>query len=81
MVPFSEYVIIDNKRIELKFIKIETTHQQKFSITVIDSEKTHNSFLMARDSYGSWNLLQPIPKAILNIKHLIIEMINTHSQN
>ena len=81
MVSFSEYVIIDNKRIELKFIKIETTHQQKFSITVIDSEKTHISFLMARDSYGGWNLLQPIPTAILNIKHLIIEMINTHSQN
>jgi len=81
MVPFSEYVMINNRQIELKFLKIETTHQQRFSITVIDSEKIHSTFLMSRDSYGKWNLLQPIPAAILSIKHLIVEMINTHSQN
>jgi hypothetical protein len=47
----------------------------------IDSEKISSSFLMARDSYGKWNILHPIPVALLSIKHLIVEMISTHSQN
>ena len=81
MIPFSKYVVIDNRRIELKFVKIETCHQQKFSITVIDSEKADIAFFMAKDSYGAWNLLQPIPAPILNIKHLLVEMINNYSEN
>ena len=58
-----------------------TCHQQKFSITVIDSEKADIAFFMAKDSYGAWNLLQPIPAPILNIKHLLVEMINNYSEN
>lgn len=81
MSPSSHYITIDNRRIELKFKKIETSHQQKFSITVIDLEKTEIAFCMTKDSYGKWNLLQPIPASILNIKHLLIEMINNYSEN
>jgi len=81
MIPFSEFVTIDNKRIELKFRKIETSHQQKISITVVDFEKNHIAFDMIKDSYGKWNLLQPIPASILNIKGLLIDMIDAHSKN
>ena len=81
MNPFIHYITIDNRRIELKFVKIETSHQQKFSITVIDFEKTDIAFFMTKDSYGKWNLSQPIPASILSIKHLLIEMINNYSEN
>ena len=81
MTPFSKYVVIDNRQFELKFLKIETSHQQKFSITVIDFENSDIAFYMAKDSYGEWNLLQPIPASILSIKHLLIEMLNNYSEN
>ena len=52
MNPYSKYITIDNRQIEVKFAKIETSHQQKFSVTVIDFEKTDIAFYMAQNSYG-----------------------------
>ena len=78
---YSKYITINNRQIEVKFVKIETSHQQKFSVTVIDFEKTDISFYMSKDSYGKWNLLQPIPASLLSIKHLLLDMIKDHSKN
>ena len=81
MSPYSKYIIIDNRQIEVKFAKIETSHQQKFSVTVIDFEKIDVAFYMTRDSYGKWNLLQPIPTSLVSIKHLLLDLIKDHSKN
>ena len=81
MNPYSKYIVIDNRQIEVKFAKIETSHQQRFSITVIDFEKIDIAFHMAKDSYGKWNLLQPIPTSLSSIKHLLLDMIKDHSKN
>jgi hypothetical protein len=81
MNPGSKYITIDNRQIEVKFAKIETTHQQRFSITVIDFEKTDIAFYMIKNSYGKWNLLQPIPTSLSSIKHLLLDMIKDHSKN
>ena len=81
MNPYSKYIIIDNRQIEVKFAKIETSHQQKFSVTVIDFEKTDIAFYMAQNSYGKWNLLQPIPSSLSSIKHLLLDLIKDHSKN
>ena len=81
MNAYSKYITIDNRQVEVKFVKIETTHPQKFSITVIDFEKTDIAFHVAKDSYGNWNLMQPIPARLASIKPLLLELIKDHSNN
>jgi hypothetical protein len=81
MNTYSKYILIDNRRIEVKFVKIETSHPQKFSITVIDFEKTDIAFHVAKDSYGKWNLMQPIPASLWSIKPLLLGLIKDHSNN
>ena len=81
MNTYSKYILIDNRRIEVKFVKIETSHPQKFSITVIDFEKTDIAFHVAKDSYGKWNLMQPIPSSLWSIKPLLLDLIKDHSNN
>lgn len=81
MNPYSKYIIIGNRQIEVKFTKIETSHQQRISITVIDFEKMDIAFYMAMNSYGKWNLLQPIPISLWSIKHLLMDLIKDHSKN
>jgi hypothetical protein len=81
MNPGSKYIVIDDRQIEVKFTKMETSHKQTFSITVIDFEKTDIAFYMAKNSYGEWNLLQPIPTSLSGIKHLLLDLIRDQSKN
>jgi hypothetical protein len=81
MNAYSKYITIDNRQVEIKFVKIETSHPQKFSITVIDFEKNDIAFHVAKDSYGNWNLMQPIPARLASIKPLLLELIKDHSNN
>jgi hypothetical protein len=81
MNAYSKYITVDNRQIEVKFVKIETSHPQKFSITVVDFEKIDIAFHVAKDSYGKWNLLQPIPASLLGIKSLLLDLIKDHSKN
>ena len=81
MNAYSKYITIDNRQVEIKFVRIETSHPQKFSITVIDFEKNDIAFHVAKDSYGNWNLMQPIPARLASIKPLLLELIKDHSNN
>jgi hypothetical protein len=48
---------------------------------VVDFEKSDIAFHVAKDSYGKWNLLQPIPASLLGIKPLLLDLIRDHSKN
>jgi hypothetical protein len=80
MSAYSKYITIDNRQVEIKFEKIETSHPQKFSITVVDFEKTNIAFHVAKNSYGKWNLMQPIPASLVSIKPLLLDLIKDHSE-
>ena len=79
MIPFSEWIKIYNRSVEFNFRKIDCPQQEKYFITTLDSTRNNFSFEMVHSKEGEWNILQPAPVAIFQLKEQLINIIKRHS--
>ena len=81
MIPFSEWIKLYSRSVEFNFRKIDCPHQEKYLITTLDSKRNNFSFDLVLGHDGKWNILQPAPIAILQLKTQLIGIIKRHSKN
>lgn len=78
MTPFTEWIKIDNYPTEFNVRKVHIANQDKFFISTADANKKAVSFEMTLNSDGKWNITKPAPEYILQIKELLINMLQKH---
>ena len=79
MPTFKEQLKLNNQTAEFSFTRIKTPDQQKFFVTSVDPQKNNISFDMVLNHDGKWNIVQPAPEFILQIKEHLVNLIKKHS--
>jgi hypothetical protein len=78
MIPFNAWIKINNCPTEFSFRKVHAPNQDKFFITMMDSDSNNISFDMIMNSDGKWSIFKPAPEAIVAIKEKLIKIIEKH---
>ena len=78
MIPFSEWIKINNHVVEFNFRKVHAPNQDKFFISLVDEDKKNISFDMVMSSEGKWNIIKPAPESIVQLKEQLIKIVEKH---
>lgn len=75
MIPFSEWIKINDRPTQFNFRKVYAPNHDKFFISMIDAQKNNISFDMVKSSDGKWNIIKPAPELIMQVKEQLIKII------
>ncbi len=78
MIPFTEWIKVNNLLTEFNFRKVQSPNQDKFFITVVESGRDNISFDMTMSPRGQWNIVRPAPEYIVGLKEKLVETIEKH---
>lgn len=78
MIPFTEWIRIENRPTEFNFRKVHAPNHDKFFISMVDSGKNHISFDMVMNTQGKWAIIRPAPETVIQVKEQLIRIIEKH---
>ena len=78
MIPFTEWIKINNCTTKFNFRKVQSPNQDKFFISMIDAERNNISFDMVMNPQGKWSIVRPVPQSIMQVKEQLINIIEKH---
>jgi len=78
MIPFTEWIKVDNFPTEFNFRKVYVPNRDKFFVSTADAEKNNISFDIEMNVDGKWHILNPAPQFIIQIKEQLIAILVKH---
>ena len=78
MIPFTEWIKVNNCTTEFSFRKVEAPNQDKFFISTAGAEKDNISFDMIMTPQGKWSIIGPVPEFIMQLKLQLVKIIEKH---